>query len=112
MTTKGRHPARWTWDNIAAMRAEMRRMGLSFDWSREAFTMDENCSKAVTETFVRLHEDGLIYRSNRLVNWCTALNTALSTLEVDNKDLAGPTKLSVPGYERMVEFGVLTHFKV
>ena len=90
----------------------LRRMGGSFDWSREAFTMDENCSKAVTETFVRLHEDGLIYRSNRLVNWCTALNTALSTLEVDNKDLAGPTKLSVPGYERMVEFGVLTHFKV
>ena len=74
--------------------------------------MDENLSKAVTETFVRLNEDGLIYRSNRLVNWCTALNTALSALEVDNKDLPGPTKLSVPGYERMVEFGVLTHFKV
>lgn len=90
----------------------LRRMGGSFDWTREAFTMDENLSKAVTETFVRLHEDGLIYRSNRLVNWCTALNTALSALEVDNKDLAGPTKLSVPGYERMVEFGVLTHFKV
>ncbi|EFQ92380.1 hypothetical protein PTNB73_09823 [Pyrenophora teres f. teres] len=89
----------------------LRRMGGSFDWTREAFTMDENLSKAVTETFVRLHEDGLIYRSNRLVNWCTALNTALSTLEVDNKDLTGPTKLSVPGYERMVEFGVLTHFK-
>jgi valyl-tRNA synthetase len=86
-------------------------MGGSFDWSREAFTMDENLSEAVTETFVRMHEDGLIYRSNRLVNWCTQLNTALSTLEVDNKDLSGPTKLSVPGYERMVEFGVLTHFK-
>jgi valyl-tRNA synthetase len=58
-----------------------------------------------------MHEDGLIYRANRLVNWCTQLNTALSTLEVDNKDITGGTVLSVPGYERKVEFGVLTHFK-
>ncbi|KAH6456415.1 valine--tRNA (Val) ligase [Parastagonospora nodorum] len=89
----------------------LKRMGGSFDWTREAFTMDKNLSKAVTESFVKMHEDGLIYRSNRLVNWCTQLNTALSTLEVDNKDIAGRTLLSVPGYERKVEFGVLTHFK-
>lgn len=89
----------------------LKRMGGSFDWTREAFTMDANLSKAVTETFVRLHEDGLIYRSNRLVNWCTRLNTALSNLEVDNKELSGRTLLDVPGYERKVEFGVLTHFK-
>ncbi|KAF1832391.1 hypothetical protein BDW02DRAFT_625714 [Decorospora gaudefroyi] len=89
----------------------LRRMGGSFDFTREAFTMDAALTEATTETFVRMHEDGLIYRSNRLVNWCTQLNTALSTLEVDNKELPGPTKLSVPGYERMVEFGVLTHFK-
>ncbi|KAF2132681.1 valyl-tRNA synthetase-like protein [Dothidotthia symphoricarpi CBS 119687] len=89
----------------------LNRMGGSFDWTREAFTMDENCSNAVTEAFVKMHEDGLIYRSNRLVNWCTQLNTALSTLEVDNKELTGRTVLSVPGYERKVEFGVLVHFK-
>ncbi|KAJ4372269.1 hypothetical protein N0V83_004043 [Neocucurbitaria cava] len=89
----------------------LKRMGGSFDWTREAFTMDANLSKAVTESFVKMHEDGLIYRSNRLVNWCTQLNTALSTLEVDNKELTGRTVLSVPGYERKVEFGVLTHFK-
>jgi valyl-tRNA synthetase len=89
----------------------LKRMGGSFDWTREAFTMDKNLSKAVTESFVKMHEDGLIYRSNRLVNWCTQLNTALSTLEVDNKELTGRTLLSVPGYERKVEFGVLTHFK-
>ncbi|KAH7408159.1 valyl-tRNA synthetase [Phaeosphaeria sp. MPI-PUGE-AT-0046c] len=89
----------------------LKRMGGSFDWTREAFTMDQNLSKAVTETFVKMHEDGLIYRSNRLVNWCVQLNTALSALEVDNKDLTGRTVLSVPGYERKVEFGVLTHFK-
>ncbi|KAF2187716.1 hypothetical protein K469DRAFT_704654 [Zopfia rhizophila CBS 207.26] len=89
----------------------LKRLGGSFDWSREAFTMDENLSAAVTETFVRLHEEGLIYRSSRLVNWCTQLNTALSNLEVDNKELSGRTLLDVPGYERKVEFGVLTHFK-
>ena len=73
--------------------------------------MDKNLSAAVTETFVRLHEQGLIYRSNRLVNWCTQLNTALSNLEVDNKELEGRTLLDVPGYERKVEFGVIMHFK-
>lgn len=88
-----------------------RRLGSSVDWSREAFTMDENLSRAVTETFVRLHEEGLIYRANRLVNWCTKLNTAISNLEVDNKELEGRTLLDIPGYERKVEFGVLTHFK-
>jgi valyl-tRNA synthetase len=87
------------------------RMGGSFDWSREAYTMDENLTAAVTETFVRLHEEGLIYRSNRLVNWCTHLRTALSNLEVDTKELEGRTLLDVPGYAKKVEFGVLTHFR-
>ena len=89
----------------------LKRMGGSFDWTREAFTMDPNLSAAVTETFVRMHEEGYIYRSNRLVNWCVKLNTALSNLEVDNKDLEGRTLLDVPGYDRKVEFGVLVHFK-
>lgn len=86
-------------------------MGGSMDWSREAFTMDENLSAAVKETFCRLFEEGYIYRSNRLVNWCTKLNTALSTLEVENKEIPGRTMLSVPGYDKKIEFGVLTHFK-
>ena len=72
--------------------------------------MDENCSAAVTETFVRLHDEGIIYRANRLVNWCVKLNTAISNLEVDNKELEGRTLIDVPGYERKVEFGVITHF--
>jgi valyl-tRNA synthetase len=87
-----------------------RKMGASFDWTREAFTMDKNLSAAVTETFVRLHEEGIIYRANRLVNWCVKLNTSLSNLEVDDKELEGRTLLDVPGYERKVEFGVLTYF--
>lgn len=89
----------------------LRKMGASFDWTREAFTMDENLSAAVTETFCKLHEEGTIYRANRLVNWCTQLNTALSNLEVENKELAGRTLLDVPGYERKVEFGVIVNFK-
>jgi valyl-tRNA synthetase len=86
-------------------------MGNSFDWSREAFTMDANLTAAVTETFVQLHDEGVIYRANRLVNWCTKLNTALSNLEVDNKELDGRTLLDVPGYDRKVEFGVIVHFQ-
>jgi valyl-tRNA synthetase len=89
----------------------LKRLGGSFDWTREAFTMDANLSAAVMETFVRMHEEGLIYRSNRLVNWCTKLNTAVSNLEVDTKEIPGRTLLDVPGYEKKVEFGVLTHFK-
>lgn len=73
--------------------------------------MDENLSAAVTETFVKLHEEGVIYRANRLVNWCTKLNTALSNLEVVNKELTGRTLLDVPGYEKKVEFGVIVHFQ-
>ncbi len=88
-----------------------KRMGESYDWTREAFTMDANLTAAVTETFVQLHDEGIIYRANRLVNWCTKLNTALSNLEVVNKELEGRTLLDVPGYDRKVEFGVLTHFQ-
>lgn len=82
-----------------------RKMGISVDWSREAFTMDKNLSAAVAECFVKLHEEGSIYRANRLVNWDCTLNTALSNLEVDQKELTGRTLLDVPGYERKVEFG-------
>lgn len=103
----------WDWkeEYHTKINSVLRRMGGSFDWTREAFTMDENLSAAVTETFVQLHEEGIIYRANRLVNWCVKLNTALSNLEVDNKELTGRTLLDVPGYERKVEFGVLTHFQ-
>ncbi|KAI9893406.1 MAG: hypothetical protein M1814_006703 [Vezdaea aestivalis] len=102
----------WQWkeDYHNRINNALRKMGGSFDWTREAFTMDENCSAAVTETFVKLHEEGIIYRGNRLVNWCTELNTALSNLEVDNIELEKRTLLDVPGYTRKVEFGVITHF--
>ena len=89
----------------------LKRMGGSLDWTREAFTMNPNFTAAVTETFCTLHEEGFIYRSNKLVNWCTALNTSLSNLEVDNKELEGRTMLEVPGYGKKIEFGVITYFQ-
>lgn len=104
----------WDWKDEYHQKINnaQRLMGGSMDWSREAFTMDKNLTAATMETFCKLHEEGLIYRSDRLVNWCTHLNTALSGLEVENKEITGRTLLSVPGYEKKVEFGVLTYFKV
>ena len=74
----------WQWKATSGgmITRQMRRLGASVDWSRDRFTMDPGLSAAVTETFVRLHEEGLIYRGKRLVNWDPVLHTALSDLEV------------------------------
>ncbi|KII90336.1 hypothetical protein PLICRDRAFT_136533 [Plicaturopsis crispa FD-325 SS-3] len=102
----------WKNDYQARITAQLRRLGGSYDWSRVAFTMNESLSKAVVENFCRLHEDGIIYRANRLVNWCVQLNTTLSNIEVDQKEIKGRTLLSVPGYDpkEKFEFGVITSF--
>ncbi len=68
---------------------QLRRLGVSVDWSRERFTMDEGLSKAVLESFVRLYEEGLIYRGEYLVNWCPASQSAVSDVEVDNQEVNG-----------------------
>ncbi len=68
---------------------QQRRMGVSCDWSRERFTMDEGCSRAVRETFCRLYEKGLMYRGNRLVNWCPCCNTSISDAEVEHEEKDG-----------------------
>ena len=92
--------------------SQMRRLGASFDFTREVFTMDPQRTAAVTENFCRMHEDGILYRANRLVNWCVQLNTTLSNLEVEQKQLNGRTLLNVPGYpaNERIEFGVITSF--
>src|SRR3546814_17795400 len=69
----------------------MRRIGTSGNWSRSVFTMDPMASNAVIEAFVRLHEQGLVYRGKRLVNWDAVLKTALSDLEVENREAPGHT---------------------
>ena len=68
---------------------QMRRLGTSVDWSRDKFTMDPDLSRAVTEVFVRLHDEGLIYRGKRLVNWDPVLLTAVSDLEVLSEEENG-----------------------
>jgi valyl-tRNA synthetase len=68
---------------------QLKRMGVSADWTRERFTLDEGLSAAVLEAFVRLHRDGLIYRGQYLVNWCPASQSAVSDLEVENKETNG-----------------------
>jgi valyl-tRNA synthetase len=81
----------WEWKEQSGntITTQMRRMGASVDWSREYFTMDEKLSKVVTETFVRLYEEGLIYRGKRLVNWDPVLKSAVSDLEVESTEADG-----------------------
>ncbi len=81
----------WEWKEQSGGQIckQLRRMGASVDWSRERFTMDEGLSAAVTEVFVKLHEEDLIYRGKRLVNWDPVLHTALSDLEVLSKEEPG-----------------------
>ena len=81
----------WSWkeESGGTIVGQLRRLGVSVDWSRERFTMDEGLSQAVLEAFVKLHDEGLIYRGNYLVNWCPATQSAVSDLEVDNKEVDG-----------------------
>ncbi len=81
----------WQWkeESGGTISQQMRRLGNSIDWQRERFTMDEGMSEAVQEVFVRLFEDDLIYRGKRLVNWDPKFHTAISDLEVENKDKKG-----------------------
>jgi valyl-tRNA synthetase len=81
----------WEWkaESGGTITRQLRRLGSSVDWSRERFTMDEGLSKAVQEAFVRLYDDGLIYRGKRLVNWDPKLHTAISDLEVQNEEEKG-----------------------
>jgi len=81
----------WQWkaSSEGTIVGQLRRLGVSVDWSRERFTLDEGLTKAVIEEFVRFHEEGLIYRSKYLVNWCPATQSAVSDLEVENKEVNG-----------------------
>jgi valyl-tRNA synthetase len=81
----------WEWKKLygGAILDQMKRLGASVDWDREYFTMDENLSRAVREVFVRLYEEGLIYRGNYIVNWCPWHETAISDLEVKHEEVEG-----------------------
>lgn len=81
----------WQWKELygSKITQQVRKLGNSCDWERERFTMDEGCNKAVTHTFVKLYEKGLIYRGNRLINWCPSCGTSLSDAEVEHEDKDG-----------------------
>lgn len=81
----------WAWKAESGDRIvnQLRRLGLSADWTRERFTLDPGLSAAVIEVFIRLYEQGLIYRGNYMVNWCPASESAVSDLEVENKEVDG-----------------------
>jgi valyl-tRNA synthetase len=81
----------WAWRKESGGRIveQLKRLGASCDWGRERFTLDEGLSAAVREVFVRLHHEGLIYRAERLINWCWRCGTALSDIEVEHEEYAG-----------------------
>ena len=81
----------WAWkaESGGTIVGQLRRLGYSVDWQRERFTLDQGCSEAVVEAFVRLHQQGLIYRGEYLVNWCPASGSAVSDLEVEMKEVDG-----------------------
>ena len=81
----------WEWKDVYGWRItnQIRRMGNSCDWTRERFTLDKGLSEAVVEVFVRLHEEGLIYRGERIINWCPRCETALAEIEVEHREVEG-----------------------
>jgi valyl-tRNA synthetase len=81
----------WQWkeESGGAILGQMKRLGVSVDWTRERFTMDEGMSKAVVTIFKRMHDAGLIYRAERIINWCPRCLTALSDIEVEHQDDSG-----------------------
>src|SRR5690606_30679882 len=81
----------WEWkaESGGTITRQLRRLGCSMDWSREQFTMDPHFTRAVLKVFVELYNKGLIYRDKRLVNWDPKLKTAISDLEVDNREIDG-----------------------
>jgi len=86
------------------------KMGASMDWDRYYYTFEEKLNKSVTEAFIRLFEKGLIYRANRLVNWCCKLQTALSDVECETQEIDGPTKIPIPNHKYPAEFGCIWSF--
>ncbi|WP_196593945.1 valine--tRNA ligase [Pectinatus sottacetonis] len=98
----------WEWKEKFGNRImyQLRSLGSSCDWDRERFTMDEGCSKAVREVFVKLYEEGLIYQGTRITNWCPHCNTALSDIEVEHKNEMGHLyhiRYQIEGTDKYIE---------
>jgi len=103
----------WGWKHEYGDRIckQFRLLGVSVDWTRLRFTMDDMCNDAVKASFVKFFDEGRIFRAARIVNWSCYLNTGLSDLEVDYKDIEKRTLITIPGFDGKVEVGVINHFK-
>ncbi|XP_071563065.1 valine--tRNA ligase, mitochondrial isoform X1 [Temnothorax nylanderi] len=99
----------WQWktEKAAIIKEQLKALGATLDWDREYFTIDENHSAAVTETFVRLNERNLLYRARDLVNWSPALRSTISEIEVEDFVVNGKTRLQLPGYDTKITVGQL-----
>ncbi|XP_072756562.1 valine--tRNA ligase, mitochondrial isoform X2 [Anoplolepis gracilipes] len=99
----------WQWktEKATIINQQLKALGATLDWNREYFTIDENHSAAVTETFVRLNERNLLYRGKDLVNWSPALRSTISEIEVEDFVINGKTQLRLPGHESKVTVGQL-----
>jgi len=102
----------WEWKHSHGnqIMGQFKRLGVSFDVTNTYFTMDEKRSSAVTHAFVELFDKNILYRSERIVNWCCTLKTAISDLEIDDLEVNTPTFLHVPLHKGKYEFGTITHF--
>ncbi|KAJ1958715.1 hypothetical protein GGI12_004666, partial [Dipsacomyces acuminosporus] len=99
----------WEWKQAHGNQIKRQTMsiGASLNWDQEYFTMDEHHSKVVRDAFIRLHDEGLIYRDTKMVNWSCALQSVISDIEVDKVPTEGRLLVDVPGHKGKVEFGVL-----
>jgi valyl-tRNA synthetase len=98
----------WEWKEEYGntITSQLKKIGSSCDWDRERFTMDEGCSKAVEEVFVKLHENGYIYKGSRIINWCPVCQTSISDAEVEHEEQAGHfwhIKYPIVGSDEFVE---------
>ncbi|CAL8103211.1 unnamed protein product [Calicophoron daubneyi] len=102
----------WKWKarQATTIRDQLNCLGLILNWNREYFTLSPQHSRAVTEAFVRLYEDGIVYRAASLVSWCCYFQSAISDIEVENVELHHATYLRVPGYQEPQLFGVMDYF--
>ena len=98
----------WEWKEEygGTITSQLKKLGTSCDWDRERFTMDEGCSKAVEEVFIKLYEEGYIYKGSRIINWCPVCKTSLSDAEVEHEEQAGHfwhIKYPIIGTDRFLE---------
>ena len=101
---------KWKQDKGDIIFEQLQKLGASLDWNRTCFSMSESHAVAVNAAFKMLFDKGLIYRGNFLVNWSCKLGSAISDIEVNYIPIEKKTKISVPGYERSVEFGLMYNF--